>query len=227
MLGRGPKFGTSRWTFRNGDAMAEIIIRLVTAGIDIWRSQQRKDPASFTSALRQQITQAPIAVPTLERVDRRVREPRGPTMRGAGGGADWETRGITEVLADFHVLARRGLEQMRWIRVTRALIRRSLKELLVQEIDDETGRNIARLLLTLVEDADDRNWQLLPAEIRVARLTPPQGPASLDVGIPGVAPVPLVTSTGYDTYVLVVDPGAVGGDPPTVLVDRLSRVDEP
>jgi hypothetical protein len=107
---------------------------------------------------------------------------------GHSEGSQTVTTNVARVLkASLH-------ERMRKVLVREAA-RAAAKEAAVRQIDDETLRAIARITLFLLEEADTRSWQILPAFFTVAFIPVAQGDAEITlefkergrISLPGTA----------------------------------------
>ncbi len=224
-LGRGPQVESSRWQLQKSDPYIEAAVRIAMAAIEVVKVTLIDAKGyNFTEALVQNLTQAPIPVPFLAKIDPRVRPTTMARIRQGKEGAEQVAESPIESIANFHKIVEANLDSLRVMRLSRALLRRSLKEASLQAIGNSLIRNATRFFSTIVEEADTRYWATLPAEIRVARLVVPPGIYELDLGLVGAGKVKVRTESGRDAYIMVIDSGEAVPRP-TILIDRYSRIE--
>ncbi|MEM8912955.1 MAG: hypothetical protein AAGC97_14405, partial [Planctomycetota bacterium] len=148
-----------------------------------------------------------------------------PESRIAGIGITTNTQVIsrTEPLTDVATLAVKENDARMPLTVGRAMARRIVKEMAVNRtakalnVDGQMGsifRMAASAAWTGTEQADTRNWGLLPREIQVARVELPVGAHTLDFHPLDAAAMPFGTThripveviDGKNTYLILIAP---------------------
>jgi hypothetical protein len=225
LLGNGPQLESSRWQPKESDPYIEAAVRIVTTAIDIIkRTLVDGEDYHLADGLIKNLTEAPIPVPFLVTGDPHIRPTSSARISFDTAGTVQAVESPIEPIADFHSIAKTNLESLRIMRMSRALLRRALKEASLQTIGNSVLRDATRLLATVAEDADTRLWSTLPAEICTARLVAPPGQHELVLGLEGAGTVPIQVAEGRGTWVVVIDSGEAVPRP-TILVDALSRVE--
>jgi hypothetical protein len=125
----------------------------------------------------------------------------------------WNTQ--TETLTDIGQMAEAQFEAVKPQIIARAVLRRALKKTLIYGVKEGTDSNpwvslaleLGGILWESFETADTRCWNLLPAEIQVARLEVPAGEHRL-----ALQPQSRIYSTAYNRYVMSANPVRNGSE---------------
>ena len=224
-LGNGPTFSSSKFDLTESDPLYESVNRLILQIIDVLRAVLLDEDYEWDDVLLLQLTQTPIPVPVLERNENPI-----PVVRASSLHAIHEIQ--PEVFADYYELAEARLEVERERGLARAVARRLVKYLasegagaLIEGVDEQIAQEfegaskLISFISQLFEDADQRSWGTLPAQIQVARMVLPEGVHEIDLGIATTK----VRVGVEDAFIVVIAPDTVSA--PTVLVDRLCAVE--
>jgi hypothetical protein len=213
LLGRGPRLEDSEFKLAKSDPSVEFAARLMLQVLEILNSMAKGESYTWEDALINSLTQLPIPVPIVVEYQQ--------TLPNPSVSVDGSVSAASESFADYNEIARQHVEALRWMQVTRAVVRRFLKQTASQATVGKELGQLGGVLLQSLEMADTRMWACLPANVRIARVVLPHGLHSLDLGLGG--PPTLVRVSFQDSFVLAYC-REIGANA-TVLVDRFSAVD--